>query len=235
MYHPDAMEKAQECAKILGTTVDEALKQEFSEWENASTSMHNAWSRALDLGVQNFSGKYSDSAGLVFVRKEIAEILEGYYKGFEILGREKIRPSYRQMIAVDYRDFAFGAGQLVVYLDASYIDYVKADEREKREFLDDVYRMLDEACTYIEQHDKYNPSGSKDAHFREDLRRELDKYKPVRCGMPETGGETQNAAGEYVIRNTKSLPKWLMWILIAVCGGFIVVVILNLLASLNAH
>ena len=213
-YHPDAMEKAEECAQKLGTTVDAALKQEFDEWDAASTSMHDAWTRALDLGVQKFSGKYSDSAGLGFVRKEIGEILEAYYRGFEVLGRKGIKLDYRQMTAAGWRDFAFSAEQLVVYLDSSYIDYVKAGEREKREFLEDVYRMLDEACRYLEEHDKYNPSGSKDARHREGLRSALEKHKHLQKTLPESGKASQDSNGEYQVRNTKSMPKWLMWILI---------------------
>ena len=227
-YHPDAMQKADECAQKLGTTVEEALKQEFDEWNAASTSMHNAWSRALDLGMQNFSGKYSDSAGLSFVRKEIREILESFYRGFEVLGRKGIKPDYRQMTAASYRDFTFSAEQLVVYLDPAYIHDVKASEREKREFLEDVYKMLDEACTYLEQHDKYNPSGSKDARYREGLRSELVKHKPAEAVPAKSEPEPY-------IRNTKSLPKWLMWLLIGVFGGFFVWVFLGLFASLNAH
>ena len=228
-YHPDAMQKAEECAQMLGTTVEAALKQEFDEWNAASTSMHNAWSRALDLGTQNFSGKYSDSAGLAFVRKEAAEILEAFYSGFEVLGRKGIKPSYRQMIAASYRDFAFSAEQLVLYLDSSYIDYVKASEREKHEFLDDLYRMLNEACTYLEQHDKYNPSGSKDAHYRENLRSDMEKYRPVKAALPQSDSVSQNTAGEYEIRNTKSMPKWLMWLLIVPSAFFLLPVMIGLL------
>lgn len=178
-YHPDAMQKAEECAQKLGTTVEAALKQEFDEWDAASTSMHET--------------------------------------------------------AASWRDFAFSAEQLVVYLDSSYIDYVKASEREKREFLEDVYKMLDKACTYFEHNDKYNPSGSKNAHHREGLRSALEKHKHLQKTLPESWKTSQDSGTAYVIRNTKSMPKWLMWILIAIFGGFFVVVLLELLSSLNAQ
>ena len=163
------------------------------------------------------------------MRKEAAEILEAFYSGFEVLGRKQIKPSYKQMIAASYRDFAFSAEQLVLYLDSSYIDYVKASEREKHEFLDDLYRMLNEACTYLEQHDKYNPSGSKDAHYRENLRSDMEKYRPVKAALPQSDSVSQNTAGEYEIRNTKSMPKWLMWLLIVPSAFFLLPVMIGLL------
>ena len=234
-YHPDAVEKAKECSRLMHTTVDEVLEQESKEYEAALSSMHEAGSRALDLSIQNFNGKYSDSDGLAFVRREIAEILEAYYKGFEVLGREQAIRSFRQDTAYYYRELAFSAEQLVLYLDSSYIDYVKADEKEKREFLDDVYRMLDEACTYLEQHDKYNSYGSEGEQFREDLRSGLEKHKPVQETLHQAENASQDSQSKYEIRNTKSMPKWLMWLLITVFGGFFVWMFLDLFISVNAQ
>ena len=227
-YHPDAAVKAEECCKHLNTTTDDVLSKELEDAEKASAMMLQAGNRALDLSLENFSGKYSDAEGLETVRREIREILDMYYEAFGVLGQVRIIPMYRQFMKNDYRDFAFNAEQLTVYLQPSFIDYVDASESEKRNFLDDVHAMFDEACKYIEANDKYNPSGSQYAKFREDLRSELDEYEASRIvqssAIEESSANQQGAE----VRNTKSISKWLLYILIALPLAFIIYVLLGL-------
>ena len=227
-YHPDAAVKAEECCKHLNTTTDDVLSKELEDAEKASAMMLQAGNRALDLSLENFSGKYSDAEGLETVRREIREILDMYYEAFGVLGQVRIIPMYRQFMKNDYRDFAFNAEQLTVYLQPSFIDYVDASESEKRKFLDDVHAMLDEACKYIEAHDKYNPSGSQYAKFREDLRSELDEYEASRIVQSSAIEESSANQQESEVRNTKSISKWLLYILLALPLAFIIYVLLGL-------
>ena len=73
------------------------------------------------------------------------------------------------------------------------------------------------------------------ALFREDFRSGLEKQKPVQAALPQLDNVSQNSKGEYEIRNTRSMPKWLMWLLITVFCGFFVWVFWDLFVFLNAH